>query len=82
MKLKTLIETMDERQRARFAELVGTTENMLRYQYANGHKRPSIRMATRIVVASRKLNPKEPSKWCSLSEWFPELRARVVEARA
>lgn len=82
MKLKSLIATMERRDIARFATLAGTTENFLRYQIAGGHKRPSLRMATRIVLASRKMSPDDPHRWCTLSEWFPDLRARIVEARA
>lgn len=73
MKLKELLGEMDRNAIQRMAKLSRTTPRMLRYQIANGHKRPSLTLATRIVLASRKIYQDDPQRWLSLTEWFPQL---------
>lgn len=80
MNLKDFMRTLDTTQRKRFAVLAGTTTNHL-YQLRGGHRRGSLQLLWRMVLASRKLN-RDPARWLTLDEMHLEserIRARRMK---
>lgn len=70
MKLKTLVRGMSPDELQTMARLAKTTVDHIRFQLANGHKRPSHALAVRLVMASKRMYPEARKRWLRLDEWF------------
>lgn len=70
MKLKTFCSDMSAEELQRFVRLAGSSVPHVRFQIGNGHSRPSFALATRLVLASRRMYPKQPKRWLQMREWF------------